>query len=209
MPLPVRFRPVGAIASGRDSPPVGTDLATVFWSARGRCRSIPASDRGQAARRPLNRRLQLRVPSRVVVGARLTRRAVGATSLARKALGRRRRSGRGLGPGPTAGRRGGSGTATPRGCQRGLPPWPPTEAATVSCWSTAGAAVQAGRRAAMNAEIGQTGLVRIAVRTVGPGQGDAEAVPVPVEQAPLPRRWRGLGRLWSRRRRVHPRGRRG
>jgi hypothetical protein len=60
----------------------------------------------------------------------------------------------------------------------------------------------------MNAEIGQTGLVRIAVRTVGPGQGDAEAVPVAVERNPLSRRWRQLLRLWSRRRRVRPRGRR-
>lgn len=49
----------------------------------------------------------------------------------------------------------------------------------------------------MTTQSGQTGVVRIAIRTIGAGQGDAEPVPVPVRYGP-PARWpRRLGRLWS------------
>ena len=61
----------------------------------------------------------------------------------------------------------------------------------------------------MTAETPETNVVRIAIGTISPDQDDAEAVPVVLEQAPAPRRWRRLDRFWPRRRSVGSRHRRG
>ncbi|KPK78903.1 MAG: hypothetical protein AMJ81_14495 [Phycisphaerae bacterium SM23_33] len=66
-----------------------------------------------------------------------------------------------------------------------------------------------GRRPAVSNRARQTAVIRIAVRTVGPGQAVAEAVPVAVAQAPSLTRPRGLARLWVSLREVRRGHRRG
>ena len=53
----------------------------------------------------------------------------------------------------------------------------------------------------MTAEIGQIGVVRIAIGTANPGQGEAEPVRVRVKHGPPARRRWWSGRLNRRRRR--------